>query len=446
MASVHPLRSSDRAVKSGHGDSPNPRRVAMLSAHTSPLDQPGTGDAGGMNVYVVETARRLAEAGTEVEIFTRGTSSALPSTVELAPGVLVRHITAGPFEGLVKQDLPGQLCAMTSGVMRVEASRPEGWYDLIHSHYWLSGQVGWLASERWRIPLVHSMHTMAKVKNLELAEGDTPEPNIRIIGEQQVVDAASRLTANTDDEARQLIELYGARVDVVHPGVDLDVFSPHPTARDRGSVRVEAGIGHEEFVLLFVGRIQPLKAPDLLIRALASLRTDRPDLPVRAVVCGGPSGSGLDRPTALEDLARDLGVLDKVTFLTPTTREHLADLFRAADLTVVPSYSESFGLVAVESQACGTPVVAANVGGLRTAVADQVSGVLVEGHNPDDYARVMARLADDRIRLRELSHGAVAHASTFGWEHTTAGLLDTYRAAREHFTEIDLAATYESHD
>ena len=155
-------------------------------------------------------------------------------------------------------------------------------------------------------------------------------------------------------------------------------------------------------MLLFVGRIQPLKAPDLLIRALGH-RTDRPDLPVRAVVCGGPSGSGLDRPTALEDLARDLGVLDKVTFLTPTTREHLADLFRAADLTVVPSYSESFGLVAVESQACGTPVVAANVGGLRTAVADQVSGVLVEGHNPDDYARVMARLADDRIRLRELS-------------------------------------------
>ena len=187
---------------------------------------------------------------------------------------------------------------MTSGVMRVEASRPEGWYDLIHSHYWLSGQVGWLASERWRIPLVHSMHTMAKVKNLELAEGDTPEPNIRIIGEQQVVDAASRLTANTDDEARQLIELYGADpngVDVVHPGVDLDVFSPHPTARDRGSVRVEAGIGHEEFVLLFVGRIQPLKAPDLLIRALASLRTDRPDLPVRAVVCGRPVQVWTDR-------------------------------------------------------------------------------------------------------------------------------------------------------
>ena len=140
-----------------------PRRIAVLSIHTSPLDQPGTGDAGGMNVYIVETARRLAESGVEVEIFTRSTSSALPPTVELAPGVLVRHVTAGPFEGLLKQDLPGQLCAVTAGVMRVEASRPEGWYDLIHSHYWLSGQVGWLASERWNVPLVHTMHTMAKV-------------------------------------------------------------------------------------------------------------------------------------------------------------------------------------------------------------------------------------------------------------------------------------------
>lgn len=199
MSVVRPLSDKQRDRV---GFAAQPRRIAMLSIHTSPLDQPGTGDAGGVNVYVVETAKRLADAGTEVEIFTRGTSSALHPTVELAPGVLVRHITAGPFEGLVKGDLPGQLCAVTAGVMRVEASRPEGWYDLIHSHYWLSGQVGWLASERWRVPLVHSMHTMAKVKNLELAEGDTPEPETRIIGEQQVVDIASRLTANTTDEAR----------------------------------------------------------------------------------------------------------------------------------------------------------------------------------------------------------------------------------------------------
>ena len=187
-----------------------PRRVAMLSVHTSPLDQPGTGDAGGMNVYVVELARRLAMLGIEVEVFTRATDSDQPPTVELAPGVLVRHLTAGPFEELPKQDLPAQLCALTSGVLRAEAAREPGWYDLVHSHYWLSGQVGWLAKERWGVPLVHAMHTMAKVKNASLAFGDSPEPALRVIGETQVVEQADRLVANTDDEAEALVDLYGA--------------------------------------------------------------------------------------------------------------------------------------------------------------------------------------------------------------------------------------------
>ena len=163
---------------------PVPHRVAMLSVHTSPLDQPGTGDAGGMNVYVVELARRLAALGTEVEIFTRATRSDLPTTVELSDGVLVRHVAAGPFEGLAKEDLPGQLCAMTRGVLRVEASHEPGYFDLVHSHYWLSGQIGWLAKDRWGVPLVHSMHTMAKVKNANLAFGDFPEPAARTIGEE----------------------------------------------------------------------------------------------------------------------------------------------------------------------------------------------------------------------------------------------------------------------
>jgi len=412
----------------------------MLSIHTSPLDQPGTGDAGGMNVYVVETAKRLAEAGTEVEIFTRGTSSSLSPTVELAPGVVVRHITAGPFEGLVKGDLPGQLCAVTAGVMRVEASKPEGWYDLIHSHYWLSGQVGWLASERWRVPLVHSMHTMAKVKNLELAEGDTPEPEIRIIGEQQVVDIASRLTANTSDEADQLVDLYGAdpsRVDVIHPGVDLQTFTPG----DQDAARQRVGLSSEEFIVLFVGRIQPLKAPDILVKAVAQARANRPDLKVRAVICGGPSGSGLDKPTALMDLTRELGIVENVTFLSPTSREGLADLYRAADVTLVPSHSESFGLVAVESQACGTPVIAAAIGGLRTAVAHNVSGCLIDGHDPRAYAVAIERFADDPALLGELRRGAVMHAAAFGWESTTVGLLDTYRAAMTDQRSNRLAAT-----
>jgi D-inositol-3-phosphate glycosyltransferase len=419
-----------------------PSRIAVLSIHTSPLDQPGTGDAGGMNVYVVETAKRIAAAGTAVEIFTRATSSDLPPALELAPGVLVRHVTAGPYEGLLKADLPGQLCAVTSGVMRVEASHAEGWFDLIHSHYWLSGQVGWLASERWGVPLVHSMHTMAKVKNLELAAGDIPEPMVRVIGEEQVVAAAARLVANTADEARQLIDLYGAdsqAVDVVHPGVDLEQFTPG----EPGVSRRRLGLAEDSVILLFVGRIQPLKAPDILLHAAARLVETDPSLRTRllGVVCGGPSGTGLEHPTSLSDLAADLGIADIVRFEPPGDRQMLADWYRAADISVVPSYSESFGLVAVEAQACGTPVVAAAVGGLRTAVLHETSGVLVEGHDPRDYASVLRHLIDHPERLAELSRGARMHAATFGWAATTTGLLDTYaRAMSGSAGRIALAA------
>ncbi|HEU4424023.1 MAG TPA: glycosyltransferase, partial [Pilimelia sp.] len=208
---------------------PAPRRIATISVHTSPLHQPGTGDAGGMNVYIVEVAKRLADAGVEVEIFTRATSGDLARTVEMAPGVHVRHIISGPLEGLAKEDLPAQLCAFTTGVLRAEAARAPGFYDLIHSHYWLSGQVGWLAKDRWGVPLVHTAHTLAKVKNSRLAAGDRPEPQARVIGEAQVVAEADRLVANTSVEARELIEQYDAepaRVRVVEPGVDLDRFQP----------------------------------------------------------------------------------------------------------------------------------------------------------------------------------------------------------------------------
>ena len=184
------------------------RRIAMFSVHTSPLEQPGTGDAGGMNVYISEVAKQLARRGREVEIFTRATTGALPPTVELAPGVTVRHITAGPYEGLAKNDLPGQLCAFAAGVMRAGAARPEGWFDVGHSHYWLSGQVGWLAADGWRSPLVRALHTVARVKNADLAEGERPGPPGREIGEAQVVEAADLLTANTADEACQLVHLY----------------------------------------------------------------------------------------------------------------------------------------------------------------------------------------------------------------------------------------------
>ncbi|MSO27372.1 MAG: D-inositol-3-phosphate glycosyltransferase [Candidatus Nanopelagicales bacterium] len=421
---------------------PAPRRIAVLSIHTSPLDQPGTGDAGGMNVYVVETARRLAESGIEVEIFTRATSSDFAPVIDFMPGVKVRHITAGPYEGLLKKDLPAQLCAVSAGVMRVEAAHHEGWFDLIHSHYWLSGQVGWLAADRWQVPLVHSMHTMAKVKNAELASGDTPEPAMRIIGEEQVIAAADRLVANTSDEADQLVNLYGAdphRIDIVHPGVDLDLFTPG----DKERARARFGLRPDQVVLLFVGRIQPLKAPDILIKAAARLVDLDPTLRDRLVVtvCGGPSGSGLDHPTALTDLVTELGVGDLIRFEPPGDRQTLADWYRAADIAVVPSYSESFGLVAVEAQACGTPVVASSVGGLRTAVADGVSGVLIGSHDSIEYAHAIGALLGNPARLHELSAGARMHAATFGWSATTAGLIATYRAATSTVTATaELAA------
>ena len=402
-----------------------PRRVAVVSMHTSPLDQPGSGDAGGLNVYVVELARRLAHRGVEVEVFTRATSSDLDPCVELAPGVLVRHVEAGPYQGLGKDELPAQLCAFTAGVLAEEARHAAGYYDLVHSHYWLSGQVGWVAAERWGVPHVHTAHTLAKVKNTWLADGDSPEPRVRVVGEQQVVDASDRLLAATALEADQLRELYGARADqvaIVAPGVDLDMFRPGSQA----DARAAFGIDADATVLAFCGRVQRLKAPDVLLRAAALLAEDG-DLRTRLVVlvAGGASGDPTS-VSALEKLAAGLGIADRVCFLPAVPRADLALVYRAADILAVPSYNESFGLVALEAQACGTPVVATDVGGLRTAVRDGVGGLLVDGHDPQAWAQALRESVRDHARL---SAGAVTHAAGFGWQRTAAGVLDVYAAA-----------------
>ena len=408
----------------------------MISLHTSPLDQPGTGDAGGMNVYVIELSRRLAQQGIEVDIFTRATSSALEPVVEAADGVSVRHIHAGPFEGLTKGELPGQLCVFAREVLRAEAMQPVGHYDAVHSHYWLSGQVGALARDRWGVPLVHTMHTMAKVKNDALAAGDTPEPAVRIIGEEQVVEAADMLIANTDIEAKQLINLYDAeagRVEVVHPGVDLSVFRP----LDQAAARSDLGLPQDAHVLLFAGRIQPLKAPDVLLRAVAELLAQTPSLRSRLVVpvVGGPSGSGLEHPESLAQLATELGLDDVVRFVPPVAQADLARWCAAATLVAVPSYNESFGLVAVEAQATGTPVLAAAVGGLTTVVRDEHSGLLIEGHEPRDWAAALRRLIEDADLRERLSQGAVEQARLFAWERTAERTLEVYAQARSFMRE-----------
>jgi D-inositol-3-phosphate glycosyltransferase len=382
-----------------------------------------------MNVYIVEVSRRLAERGIAVDVFTRATSSDLPPVVEMSPGVTVRHVSAGPFEDLGKEELPGQLCAFTAAVLREEAQHEPGFYDVVHSHYWLSGQVGWLARDRWSVPLIHTAHTLAKVKNAALAAGDRPEPRARVIGEEQVVAEADRLIANTDEEAAQLVGHYGAdpaRTLVVPPGVDLERFTPG----DRAAARRAVGVPDDAVLLLFVGRIQPLKAPDVLLGAAARMLADEPALRsrLRVHVVGAPSGSGLEAPRKLEQLAAELGIADVVRFLPPQPPERLADHYRAADVAVVPSHNESFGLVALEAQACGTPVVAARVGGLRTAVRDGVSGLLVPGHDPADYAAAIRSVLP---RRQLLGAAARRHAARFSWERTADSLIAAYASAGE---------------
>ena len=279
-----------------------------------------------------------------------------------------------------------------------------------------------------KLQLVHTMHTMARVKNLSLAEGEIPEPMIRVQGETQIVAAASALTANTDAEAASLVSLYDACPDIVHvvtPGVDLYNFTP---GVGRAAARKAIGISSDALVITFVGRIQPHKGTELLIRATAEMLSHTPLLrpKLQVFIVGGASGANGSEVERLKELTTWLGIDDVISFSPPVARTELPNWYRAADLVCVPSYSESFGLVALEAQACGTPVVATAVGGLRTAVADGISGVLVDGHDPRAWSSVLARLLQEPQRRVLLSMGAVEHASHFGWDATARGTLDIY--------------------
>ena len=402
------------------------RRVAMLMVHTCPLEQAGIGDAGGMNIYVAESAARMAAQGVEVDIFTRRDHLDLPEVVELSPGVNVHHLDAGHDLHWTKEQVPAHFNELTAEFKKALSSERN--YDLIHSHYWLSGKVAMPVAKELKLPLVHTMHTMARVKNLNLAEGERPEPMIRVQGETQIVAAANALTANTDAEAASLVSLYDACPDTVHvvtPGVDLYNFTPGAA---RAAARKVIGVAADTHVITFVGRIQPHKGPEVLIRAIAELVSHSPQLrpKLRVFIVGGASGVNGSEVERLKELANWLNIDDVISFLPPVPRNELPNWYRAADLICVPSYSESFGLVALEAQACGTPVVATAVGGLRTAVADGISGVLVDGHDPRAWSSVLARLLQEPQRRVLLSMGAIEHASHFGWDATARGTLDIY--------------------
>ena len=401
-------------------------RVAMLMVHTCPLEQAGIGDAGGMNIYVAESAARMAAQGVEVDIFTRRDHLDLPEVVELSPGVNVHHLDAGHDLHWTKEQVPAHFNELTAEFKKALSSDQS--YDLIHSHYWLSGKVAMPVAKELKLPLVHTMHTMARVKNLNLAEGERPEPMIRVQGETQIVAAASALTANTDAEAASLVSLYDACPDTVHvvtPGVDLYNFT---TGAGRAAARKVIGIEADTHVITFVGRIQPHKGPEIFIRAIAEMLSHSPLLrpKLRVFIIGGASGVNGSEVERLKELVSWLNIADVISFLPPVPRTELPNWYRAADLVCVPSYSESFGLVALEAQACGTPVVATAVGGLRTAVADGISGVLVDGHDPRAWSSVLARLLQEPQRRVLLSMGAIEHASHFGWDATARGTLDIY--------------------
>jgi D-inositol-3-phosphate glycosyltransferase len=401
------------------------RRVATLMVHTSPLDQAGTGDAGGMNIYVVEAAQNMAAMGVQVDIFTRRTNTDIADVVEVSPGVRVIQLNVGPVSGVTKEQLPKLIPELSVAFSKAMSNDH---YDVIHSHYWISGKVAMPVAKELGIPLVHTMHTMARVKNLNLAEGETPEPMIRVQGETQVVAAADALVANTDAEAASLVSLYEACPDnvlVVSPGVNLKVFTP---GSGRAAAREVVGLDKDAHIITFVGRIQPHKGPEVLIRAIAEMVSHSPHLRQKLItnIIGGASGANQSEVERLKELTTWLGIDDVVRFAPPVPREDLPQWYRASDLVCVPSYSESFGLVALEAQACGTPVVATAVGGLRTAVADGISGVLVDGHDPRAWSSVLARLLQEPQRRVLLSMGAVEHASHFGWDATSRGTLDIY--------------------
>jgi D-inositol-3-phosphate glycosyltransferase len=392
------------------------RTLAMLSMHTSPLTQPGQGDSGGMNVYVRELASSLAQAGVAVDVFTRAAASALPEVVDVEPGMRVVHVAAGPVD-LPKEDLPGAVDEFTEGVL---AHLRTGAFDAIHANYWLSGVAGHRLKHELDLPLVSTFHTLARVK----AETGDTEPQRRVDAEAEVIACSDAITAACPAEADDLVAHYGAdpsRIEIVPPGVLHAFFSPGDQGGARGALGLEAG----RPVLLFVGRIQPLKGLDVAVSALAEVARRRPD--ALLVVVGGPSGHDggveLARVRALIDAH---GLADQVRFVPPQPHHLLSTYSRAADVVVVPSRSESFGLVALEAAACGTPVVAAAVGGLLTLVEHELTGFLVETRAAADFAGAVEAVLDDPTLAEKLSIRAADMAAGYTWSTTAARLRRLY--------------------
>lgn len=398
-------------------------RVAYLSLHTSPLLQPGSGDAGGMNVYIDELAQTMADRGVHVDVFTRAIDPNQAPIVQVSERYRVIHIAAGPMLELPVAQLTDHVFEFAESVIEwVRRSRVD--YDVVHSHYWLSGWAGLMVKRVLDIPLANSFHTLGRVKDATRREDQAPSGLVRVVAEHDVISGSDCVIASTPAEYDDLLTHYGAdptRLCTSRPGVNHIIFKPG----DKGAAREALGLDPSDPMVLFVGRIQALKGVDVAIDAFSQAREHVPGS--HMVVVGGASGPhGFEEVDEIHQQVKDLDISDAVTFVPPVPHADLATYYQAADLLIFPSRSESFGLVAAEAQACGTPVIAARVGGLEYVVADGESGVLVDGWDADDYAETIARLLGDDERREAMAAEAVRFADQFSWQATTDRLLELY--------------------
>ena len=391
-------------------------RVVVLSFHTSPLTQPGTGDGGGMNVYVRELSTALARAGVECDVMTRATSPHDARVVFVEPGFRVHHIVAGPVSPVAKEDLR-PLVKVFADAVRGRMAEDAIVADLLHANYWLSAEAGHILKHVLDVPLAITFHTLARVKS----ETSDAEPEERGESEEAAIGCCDAILANTTVEAEQLVRLYGAdptRIEEVPLGVDHAFFSPGSQAGARAALKLD-----DRPMLLFVGRLQSLKGADLAIEALAASRHRHATL----LLCGGPSGVHGDvYVDELRALARRLGVADRLRWVTPKPHHLLSTYYRAADVVLVPSRSESFGLVALEASACGVPVIAADVGGLATIIDHGRTGFLVDGRDPASWAMRIDSILDDPALASAIGAEAAARSRRYAWSTTAARLRRLY--------------------
>lgn len=423
------------------------RRLAVLSLHTSPLAQPGTGDGGGMNVYVRELSAALARSGATCDVYTRAGSDDLPAVVEVEPGFRIHHVPAGPLEPVPKERLPELVGEFTEGVLKrlvgapvafgaryarhpVEDPVGSGEVHAVHANYWLSGLVGHVLKHELGLPLVSTFHTLDRVKaEASPEEVETGDAGRRAEAEAEIVQCSDTVLASCSVEAEQIVDLYHAdpaRIRIIPPGVDHAFFGPGSRRGARRALAEMLGTPEDGPLLLFVGRVQPLKGADVAVRTLAALaRTDHPD--ARLLVVGGPSGPRGDAEMAhVRELIADLGMSGRVEMVPPQPHELLSTFYRAADACIVPSRSESFGLVALEAAACGTPVVASDVGGLRTLVDHGHTGYRVDDAEPEAFASWVRQILAQPLLAERLTTGAVIRARRYTWARAASLLMSIY--------------------